>query len=131
MGGSTTFQEALTQRLNIIKPNKPKQREFIKLLQAQNKKVFLISGGFRLVIADIAKLLSIDEDHIFANRLLFNDDGSYQGFDENEPTSRSGGKATVIQTIKEKWKVNDVVMVGDGSTDLETKPFRLFLFGVD
>ena len=49
------------------------------------------------VIEPIADLLSIPRDNVFANRILFNNDGSYQNFDEAEPTSQAGGKAEVIK----------------------------------
>lgn len=38
---------------------------------ACNKAVFLVSGGFRVVINPIADLLCIPREHVFANTLLF------------------------------------------------------------
>jgi len=40
------------------------------------------------MIAPVAQQLEIPEENIFANRLLFDANGDYLGFDENEPTSR-------------------------------------------
>lgn len=55
------------------------------------------------MIAPVADQLSIPRGNIFANRLLFGDGssdgataGAYVGFDADEPTSRDGGKAKVI-----------------------------------
>lgn len=49
----------------------------------------------------VAALLGIPKTQIFANRILFDPDtGEYAGFDDTEPTSRAGGKATAIETIK-------------------------------
>ena len=48
--------------------------------------------------------------------------GDYAGFDENELTSQSGGKAKVVQELKNKFKYNKVVMIGDGMTDAEASP---------
>lgn len=49
----------------------------------------------------VAAILGIPKTQIFANRLLFDPDtGKYAGFDDTEPTSRAGGKATAIETIK-------------------------------
>lgn len=48
--------------------------------------------------------------------------GEYAGFDETQPTSRSGGKGEVIRRIKEEKGFNIVVHIGDGSTDLEASP---------
>lgn len=47
--------------------------------------------------------------------------GEYAGFDETQPTCRSGGKGEVIKILKEKgFKI--IVHIGDGSTDLEASP---------
>jgi phosphoserine phosphatase len=46
--------------------------------------------------------------------------GEYGGFDESQPTSRTGGKPTVVAEIKKKHKT--VVMIGDGATDMEASP---------
>jgi phosphoserine phosphatase len=48
------------------------------------------------MIDPIATALNIPTERIFANSVHFNQDGSYSGFDENEPTSRSGGKPDVV-----------------------------------
>ena len=49
----------------------------------------------------VADLLKVHPTRIFANRICFNEEGRYGGFDDKEPTSRSGGKATAIATLKE------------------------------
>ncbi|RUS71435.1 hypothetical protein EGW08_020805 [Elysia chlorotica] len=137
MSGSMTFREALTKRLNIIQPSQQKLTEFINkhppklsrgvkeliaLLGKMDKKVFLVSGGFRSLIGPVAEILSIPSDHVFANRFLFNEDGSYAGFDKEEPTSESGGKPRALQLIKEKYGFSRMVMIGDGATDMEACP---------
>lgn len=48
--------------------------------------------------------------------------GKYAGFDENEPTSRSGGKGVVIQFLKENKGYKNLLLIGDGVTDLEAYP---------
>jgi phosphoserine phosphatase len=44
------------------------------------------------------------------------------GFDESQPTSRSGGKKNVIETLKKQFGYERLVMIGDGATDLEACP---------
>ncbi|CAG9832283.1 unnamed protein product [Diabrotica balteata] len=137
MGGAMTFQESLKLRLDIIKPSIYQIREFLNLkpprlspgikklvdlLHKRNIPVFLISGGFKCIIAPIANQLQIPLDHVFANRLKFYFAGEFAGFDENEPTSRSGGKAVVINHLKSVYNFKNVVLVGDGATDLEASP---------
>lgn len=48
--------------------------------------------------------------------------GEYAGFDVNEPTCRSGGKSEVIKYLKQKHGYKNLVMIGDGGTDLEACP---------
>ena len=81
----------------------------------------IISGGFRPVSRPLADLLGIER--VEAVDLFFDADGRYTGFDETYPTTRSGGKPEIIQRLKAELKPARVVMVGDGASDLETKPF--------
>ena len=48
--------------------------------------------------------------------------GEYVGFDEEELTSESGGKGKVIEFLKATHGYKNVVMIGDGATDLESCP---------
>lgn len=48
--------------------------------------------------------------------------GEYAGFDENEPTSRSGGKGLVVRRLKEQNGYERLVIIGDGATDAEASP---------
>ncbi|XP_013145314.1 PREDICTED: phosphoserine phosphatase isoform X3 [Papilio polytes] len=137
MGGSMTFQEALKKRLDIIRPTASQIRQFIatfpinltpgitqlvKALQDRGVTVYLVSGGFRCLIDPVAEILNIPVSNVYANRLKFFFNGEYAGFDENEPTSRSGGKGLVIRRLKEQHSYQRLVMIGDGATDAEASP---------
>ena len=50
------------------------------------------------------------------------DAGQYAGFDEEQPTSEQQGKAVVIERLKRSNSYRNVVMVGDGATDLAAAP---------
>lgn len=137
MGGTVLFQDALRDRLGVMKPSSHDIENFLKshphlissgipkllqTLKSQGKEVFLVSGGFRQIIHPLAEKLDIPLAHVFANTILFDDkDGSYAGFDPEEFTSRSGGKAEAVVHIKENWGLKTIVMVGDGATDAEAK----------
>ncbi|CAJ0936803.1 unnamed protein product, partial [Mesorhabditis belari] len=112
MNGNTRFREALRSRLNVMKPSKEQIEKFkienppkltpgidklISSLHNHSIPVYLVSGGFRSLIEPVADCLKISRTKIYANVLLFNEDGSYSGFDENELTSDSGSKE-----VKEK-----------------------------
>ncbi|XP_033329629.1 phosphoserine phosphatase [Megalopta genalis] len=137
MQGHTTFRQSLTNRLNIINPSLTQIEQFLSshppklspgiealvtALRAHKKQVFLISGGFRCLIAPVATALAIPLENVFANRLKFYYTGEYAGFDENQPTVENGGKAKVIQYLKNERGLKSVVHIGDGATDLETAP---------
>ncbi|XP_037302845.1 phosphoserine phosphatase-like [Manduca sexta] len=137
MGGSMTFQEALKKRLDIIRPSVSQVREFVdkfpihltpgisqlvKELHERGVIVYLVSGGFRSLIEPVAERLNIPPSNIYANRLKFYFNGDYAGFDENEPTSRSGGKGLVVRRLKEQLGYQRLVIIGDGATDAEASP---------
>ncbi|KAK4005525.1 phosphoserine phosphatase [Daphnia magna] len=137
MCGNLDFGESLKLRLNIIQPHHhhvrklaeeqplkitPHVQNLINTLHFLNKKPYLISGGFETLILPVANELGIPKENVYANRLKFYYDGSYAGFDEDQPTSRSGGKNIVIQKIKEKFDHSVIIMIGDGITDMEACP---------
>lgn len=136
MGGSVSFEEALAARLSLFKPSLSQVQDFlekrpprlspgidelVKKLKANNKNVYLISGGFRHMINPIASVLGIPPENISANQLLFKSSGEFLGFDANEPTSRSGGKAAAVQQIRKAHAYKVLAMIGDGATDLEAR----------
>jgi len=135
MGGTMKFEDTLAARLNLMQPSETAIAEFlaahppqlsegipelVQKLVGSGKKVFLVSGGFRVIINPVATMLGIPLEHVFANSILHKD-GKYAGFDDQEFTSRSGGKYKAIMHIKEKYGISKMVMVGDGATDLEAR----------
>lgn len=136
MNGNTKFEDALAARLGLIKPTlqrttdfvdthpmplSPNMLDLVNALKDAGKQVYLVSGGFRQMINPVADLLGVPHDHIYANNILFDSEGAYAGFDDTEPTSRSGGKAEAVRRIKAAGGFDTVVMVGDGATDLEAR----------
>jgi phosphoserine phosphatase len=136
MGGTVPFHVALEARLQLIQPSQfqiaqcllkhpleftPGMQDLMKALKLHGKTIFLVSGGFRQMIHPIAEQLDIPFTQVFANKILFNPDGTYKGFDVNEPTSRAGGKGVVVAQLK-KQGYDPIVMVGDGATDMEACP---------
>jgi len=138
MEGGMKFEDAMRARLKLMNPTRsslqkcvrtegkphftPGVIEVVKRLHAQGTHVFLVSGGFRNMIAPIAEKLEVPEDRIFANTILFDDKGNYAGFDETEPTSHDGGKPAVLKLLKKERGYKTMLMVGDGATDLQARP---------
>jgi phosphoserine phosphatase len=137
MEGATKFQDALQMRLDLLQPAKSQIESCLKeqplmltegvqhlmeTLQAKNVDIWLVSGGFRIMIEPIAMQLKIPVSNIIANTILFDANGDYQGFDKDEPTSRDMGKPKALEQIKSEKGYNTMVMVGDGATDAQAKP---------
>ena len=137
MEGTQKFQDALSARLGLLKPSKqdifdclratplqlsPGVESFIETLIVNHIDVYLVSGGFRIMIEPIARELCVAKDHIYANTIFFNDDGEYAGFDDTEPTSADMGKPKALEIIKSKGGYETMVMIGDGATDAQAKP---------
>ena len=137
MSGAVPFEDALERRLALINPSRvdidtclqrhpprltPGMRELVAALRARAVAVHLITGGFRQMVAPVARELGIRDDRIIANILLFDADGAYQGFDLRCPTARSGGKAIAMGELKQRHGYAPLIMVGDGVTDLEARP---------
>lgn len=137
MLGEANFREALAKRLEIIRPSTkiltqylksheprltPYIKELVTRLHQLGRDVYLISGGFDVIIKPAAEQLNIPYENVFANSIKFYYDGSYAGFDKTRPTSNQDGKSRVIAMLKQTKNYKNVIMIGDGVTDLEACP---------
>lgn len=135
MNGRLPVEAVFGRRLEIIRPSRadvdavarryietvePTARATVATLQDRGWIVLVLSGGFRPAILPLAAHLGIER--VEAVDLHFNGDGSYAGYDDTYPTTRSGGKPEVIDQLRQELAVEEVVMVGDGVSDLETAP---------
>jgi phosphoserine phosphatase len=135
MDGKIAVEAVFGRRLEIIRPSsadvaavgcryietvEPEALASIAAARAAGWTPMIISGGFRNAIRPLADYLGIAR--IEAVDLFFDETGNYTGFDEAYPTTRSGGKPEVIARLKREFSPAKVVMVGDGASDLETKP---------
>ena len=134
MNGGTPMEDIFAQRLNMIKPTlaelqaigekyiatvEPTAVETLEKLRAAGWKIAIVSGGFTQAIMPLAKFLGVAR--VEAVVLKFNEDGTYAGFDETCPTSKSKGKNMIARRLRADFKAQIVVMVGDGASDLEVK----------
>lgn len=145
MEGEVKFEHALKARLEIIQPRKqdieaclrhfpprfsPGIVPLFQQLRERQVPTYLVSGGFRAMIAPVADALHVPFTRVFANTIWFDDaTGAYAGFDSNEPTSRDGGKASALTRIQERGKYENMVMIGDGMTDVQAKPPARLVIG--
>lgn len=135
MDGKISVEAVFGRRLEIIQPEaehvaqigrryidtvEPTALATLKAVRAAGWTPIILSGGFRPIIRPLADFLGIER--VEAVDLFFDAEGRYTGFDEAYPTTRSGGKPEVIARLKAELKPARIVMVGDGVSDLETKP---------
>ncbi len=142
MDGEIPLESVYGQRLALIRPGRAAidalaQRyidervdgvlELFSELRRQGKPVHIISGGIRQAILPLADYLGLPEQYVHAVDVYFDSQGVYQGFDQQSPLARSGGKAQVCRFINSGGEA--IVMVGDGQTDLEAKQAGAFFIG--
>lgn len=142
MNGLIPVESVFGRRLEIIRPSRteadyvaqlyveriePTARATITTLKLRGWTPMIISGGFRPLMLPLAAWLGIER--VEAVELFFRTDGSYRGYDQTYATTRSGGKPEVVATLKKELGPAKFVMVGDGVSDLETKPSVDRFFG--
>ena len=133
MTGQVDFGTALRRRLDLLALNRSHVetltdrildeagasiRRNLDFFERHAERVYILSGGFREVIAPLAARLGVAPDHVLANDLIYDDEGRVTGVDDANPLSRDNGKPEVIKALNLS---GPVVMVGDGWTDAEVK----------
>jgi len=134
MDGSTPMESIFAKRLDMIKPTlkelesigqkyiqevEPTAVDTIKKLKAAGWTVMIVSGGFTQAIRPLAQYLGIER--VEAVELRFKADGSYAGYVESCPTAKSKGKNVVVLKLRDEFKAYQMILVGDGASDLEVK----------
>ena len=135
MNGEVPIGEVFPRRMEMIRPDRelcdavaalyvetivPGAEEMIRELKEAGWLPVILSGGFAPLIQPLADRLGIA--HVEAVPLYFHEDGSYKGYGEDYPTTRNLGKNEVIREWKQALLPERVAMMGDGMSDLETKP---------
>jgi len=136
MNGEISVDQVYGRRLEIIKPTLADVQalgeryvasmvdgaeETIATLQREGADVHLVTAGIAQAIAPLAAKLNIAPRAVHAVALRFDDDGNYADFDRRSLLTRSGGKELVVRSVLARAK-GKAAFIGDGITDLETKP---------
>lgn len=135
MDGRVTYNKSLSSILKLINPNSSDIEKlnrcnifslsknvnlFIDNLYSRGVDIYVVSDGIRQLILPVTRTLNIPDNNVFANTLLFNDNGDYKGIECNVLT-KNYGKTVQIKELITKYQYDSVIMIGDGQTDLETK----------
>ena len=133
MTGEVDFGSALRRRLELLAPSRAHVEQLadrildeatasirrnLDFFERHSDRIYILSGGFREIIAPLAERLSIPADHVLCNDLVYDDNDRVTSADAANPLSRENGKPEVIRALN---LAGPVVMVGDGWTDAEVK----------
>jgi phosphoserine phosphatase len=136
MSGRVPLESVYGRRLELARPDRRRVEEVgwmyvdrivadaravVAALRAHDVDVRIVSSGVLPAVLILSRALGLPDDHVAAVGLTFLPDGEYLDFDASSPLAAAGGKIRAIQD----WGVNlrrPVMMVGDGATDLETRP---------
>lgn len=143
MNGEIALEDVYARRLEIIRPTRSAvealgrqyvasmvdgARETIAALQQGGADVHLVTAGIAQAIAPLAAALHIAPRAVHAVPLQFDDAGNYTDFDRRSFLTRVGGKELVVRAILSRSKGRSA-FVGDGISDLETKPVVTLFVG--
>jgi phosphoserine phosphatase len=146
MAGKVKVEEVYGRRLELVRPDRaaveaagrsyvahalPHGRELVAALHSLGKRVCIVTGGLRQAVFALSEHLGVPDDDVFAVDVFHHRDGSYAGFDEDSPMTKSGGKLEVVRALAKADRKGGVALVGDGVTDLEAAPAarRFVAFG--
>lgn len=135
MDGRIPLEQVFGRRLEIIRPGRaeaeavgrlyleriePTARATVAALKAAGWTPVIVSAGYTQAIAPLAEHLGIGR--IEAVRLDFDAAGNFAGYDAAHPATRRGGKPEIVRALRRELQPARTVAVGDGVSDLETKP---------
>ena len=114
MEGRLSLKESLLQRIQLLNANKSHLAELITALKLQISdsvkrnhrffaehadKVYVISNGFKEIIAPIVLDYGISPDRVLANSFHFDAEGNIIGFDQSNPLCENKGKAIRLKAV--------------------------------
>ncbi|QWF72036.1 HAD-IB family phosphatase [Methylomonas paludis] len=142
MNGELALEDVYALRLEMIRPDQAAiawvadlyikelvagVEQTIQALQAAGKQIHIISGGLRQAILPLAAHLGIPAEQVHAVDVEFDQQGDYLDFARHSPLAVSGGKAQVCRKLRRSWP--ELVLIGDGKTDLEAKLAGAYMIG--
>jgi len=136
MNGALPLDHVSARRLEMIRPTrdaveKLAQRyiaslvdgaaETIRTLKDAGVQVQLVTAGIAQAIHPLASHLGVPQRAVHAVALRFDERGEYEDFDRRSFLTRPGGKDLVVRDVRARTH-GKAAFVGDGVSDLETKP---------
>jgi phosphoserine phosphatase len=136
MNGEIPLDQVYGKRLNVIRPSSERVEQLgemyvrsmvdgaetaIATLQKNGAVIHLVTAGIEQAILPLADALNIARRNVHAVPLMFDAVGAYRDFDRRCFLTRPGGKEIVVRDVRARSH-GKAAFVGDGVSDLETKP---------
>ena len=133
MEGKIDFPTSLEKRFALFNPKTEDIAQLIIFLkehitpsfrrnkvffQENREQIYIISGGFREYILPIVEEFGISEDHILANTLTYDTNGTITGFNKSNALAQHNGKVKAVAALNLK---GNICVIGDGITDYQIK----------
>ena len=125
MSGAMAFDESLERRLKLFSATRENVAQLIPILkdaipdsaleledwfEENADNIYVVSNGFEDYIIPVVAELGISPSHVFANKFVYDENGTIIGFDP----SRKLDKA---ERVAELQLASPIVAIGDGMTD--------------
>jgi len=135
MNGEMEFKHALINRLRLINITRDDIEKVIRVVKnnitksvSENKSffikyyknIFIVSGGFKEIIAPIVYPYNVKENHIIANSFLYKGP-NVVGCNQQNDLLKNRGKVIAVNKLNLK---GEIIVVGDGYTDYEIKKYN-------
>lgn len=134
MDGRMAIEDVYAQRMDILRPSGEDiawlGRRYIETvvegapqaiakLLAAGVTVYVVSGGLRAPVVQLAAALGVPADRVYAVNVYHDAEGRYDGFEVASPLTRSDGKARIAAKLVARH--GSLVLVGDGVTDVAAR----------
>ena len=135
MNGTLSMREAMVQKMDALRPSALDLEfmghaylqhvvlgvlETIEEIHRLGHRAWILTGNFQQAAELLASGIGIPRNRVLANQVILNDRGEYVGINPDLPLFNNHGK--VVTITNNSHRLHNITMVGDGSTDAETKP---------
>lgn len=136
MSGQVPLEQVYGRRLALARPSRKRVEEVghlyverivpdalgvVRTLLDHGVDVRIVSSGVLPAVLILARALNITERNVAAVPLVFDAEDQYADFDHSSLLTRASGKRGVVEGWSAELR-KPVMLVGDGATDLATKP---------
>ncbi|MCS6807399.1 MAG: HAD-IB family phosphatase [Bacteroidota bacterium] len=133
MCGTLRFDDALTQRIQLLQARKEHIEELVCVLRRKltpsfmrnrvwfrnnRDRLYIVSGGFREFIVPVMIPFGFRAEHIFANTFVFDEIGNIVGADSTNLLSQEDGKTKLLHSLQ---LPSPRLSSGDGFSDYQLR----------